>query len=86
MSFRGHTTTTITFWGFGTLSGLGSDYKILLLIAVVVAVVVVVVVLVVVVVVVVVVVSVCFKILSSPLKAQDPENPQTIVRLLLSCD
>lgn len=84
MSFRGHTTTTITFWGFGTLSGLGSDYKTLLLIAVVVAVVVVVVVLVVVVVV-VVVVSVCFKILSSPLKAQDPENPQTIVRLL-SCD
>lgn len=84
MSFRGHTTTTITFWGFGTLSGLGLDYKTLLLIAVVVAVVVVVVVLVVVVVV-VFVVSVCFKILSSPLKARDPENPQTIVRLL-SCD
>ena len=83
MSFRGHTTTTITFWGFGTLSGLGLDYKTLLLIAVVVVVVVVVVVLVVVVV--VVVVSVCFKILSSPLKARDPENPQTIVRLL-SCD
>lgn len=82
MSFRGHTTTTITFWGFGTLSGLGSDYKTLLLIAVVVVVVVVVLV---VVVVVVVVVSVCFKILSSPLKARDPENPQTIVRLL-SCD
>lgn len=82
MSFRGHTTTTITFWGFGTLSGLGLDYKTLLLIAVVVVVVVVVLV---VVVVVVVVVSVCFKILSSPLKARDPENPQTIVRLL-SCD